>query len=117
MEGRVVQKLVDNALKSTPKGGSIQAAISVDNNTLVFKIENEGPALPNDLLQWINHYDEENPLSEKRPLKLGLGLLIVQKILHLHHTSLKAYSHNSNNIFSFRIPVHHLPSSHSGSPS
>jgi K+-sensing histidine kinase KdpD len=109
MMERVVQNIVDNALKSTPEGGSIQAGLSVINNELVLKIENEGPPLPDDLLQWINHFKHEDALSDKRPQKLGLGLLIVQKILYLHQTTLKAYVENGSNVFTFRMPVYKLP--------
>lgn len=109
MMERVVQNVVDNALNSTPEGGSIRAGMWVEENELIFKIENDGPPLPGDLLKWINHFKVEDALSEERPQKLGLGLLIVQKILHLHQTSLKAYVENGSNIFTFRIPVYHFP--------
>ncbi len=110
MMERVVQNLVENAVKSTPEAGSVEASITVEGNDLVFTVQNDGPPLPVDLLQWINDSKEGDTLLEKRPLKLGLGLVIVQKILHLHHTTLKAYTQNNRNVFTFRIPVHTLPS-------
>jgi signal transduction histidine kinase len=104
---RVVQNLIENALKSTPEGGSIQISITLDQQNLVFSIANTGDPLPDDLLQWINHFKEESDLLSKRPAKLGLGLLIVQKILLLHGTSLEAYTQDSSrNIFNFPIPIH-----------
>ena len=110
MMERVVQNLVDNALKSTPEGSFIKVSITVDNHELIFKIENDGPALSGDLLQWINNYNDGDALSDRRPQKLGLGLLIVQKILHLHDTSLKAYTHAGTNVFTFSTPIYDLPS-------
>ncbi len=110
MMERVVQNLVDNALKDTPEGGSVQAAMTVDNNEIIFKIENNGPPLPEDLLQWINHFKHGDNLSQKRPQKLGLGLVIVQRILHLHSTSLKAYVQNGSNVFTFSLPIYSSPS-------
>ncbi len=107
---RVVQNLVDNALKYTPEGGSVEASVAVDNNEVVFKIANDGAALPDDLLTWVNDFKDGDPLLERRPQKLGLGLAIVQKILLIHHTSLKAYSSNGSNVFTFRIPVYKFPS-------
>lgn len=108
MMDRVIQNLVENAVKSTTEGGFIQAGMMVDNDTLVFKIENEGPVLPVDLLTWINDYKEGDALLDRRPQKLGLGLIIVQKILHLHGTTLKAYT-NGSNVFTFSLPVYNLP--------
>ncbi|MDQ6608851.1 MAG: HAMP domain-containing histidine kinase, partial [Bacteroidota bacterium] len=110
MMERVVQNLVDNALKSTPEGGSVQASMAVEDRQLAFKIENDGPPLPDDLLHWINNFKESDALSDKRPLKLGLGLLIVQKILHLHGASLKAQVLPGKNIFTFHLPIHPWPS-------
>jgi len=103
---RVIQNLIDNAVKSTPEEGSIQVSIVVDNKDLIFQIENTGDLLPEDLLQWINDYKGDGNLFNNRPAKLGLGLLIVQKILHMHGSSLKAYTqNNSSNIFSFRMAI------------
>ncbi len=110
MMERVVQNLVENALKSTPAGGAIQVSIVLENNNLVVSIANTGTPLPGDLLQWINTLKDDDSLISRRPPKLGLGLLIVQKILLLHNSSLKAYTHGgSNNIFTFPMPVCNVP--------
>lgn len=107
MMERVVQNLVDNAVKSTTKGGKILAYLEVENKELIFKIENTGDPLPEDLLNWINNFNGQDSLSIARPAKLGLGLLIVQKMLYMHGTTLKASAKDSTtNIFSFRIPVY-----------
>jgi K+-sensing histidine kinase KdpD len=103
---RVIQNLVENALKSTPEGGSVIASILTEGDTVIFKIENTGDPLPNDLLQWIGHFKSDTELLNNRPAKLGLGLLIIQKILLLHNSSLNAKYENGANIFSFALPVY-----------
>ena len=110
MMERVIQNLMENAVKSTPEGGLIESFVTVEGSDLVFEIQNEGSPLPADILHWINDFKEGDALLEKRPLKLGLGLVIVQKILLLHHTFLKAYTQDNRNVFTFRIPVSQLPS-------
>jgi K+-sensing histidine kinase KdpD len=105
MMERIVQNLSENALKSTPENGWIKVSLAVDGKDLIFKMENTGEALPEDLLQWINNFENQLGVSYKRPAKLGLGLLIVQKILGLHNSSLVAYTQNGINIFTFRLPV------------
>ncbi|MEJ7768508.1 MAG: HAMP domain-containing sensor histidine kinase [Chitinophagaceae bacterium] len=106
MMERVVLNLVDNAIKNTPEGGTIQVSIVLDNENLIFSVANTGSPLPQDLLQWINSFKENHGLLGKRPAKLGLGLLIVQKILLLHDSSLEAYiPEGSRNIFNFPLPV------------
>lgn len=113
MMERVAQNLIENALKSTPQGGSIEVSIIVDGQSLVFSIANTGKPLPEDLLQWINNLKENTDLLNKRPVKLGLGLLIVQKILLLHDSSLEAYTHEgTRNIFTFPLPVYTVAASH-----
>ncbi|MEJ7767661.1 MAG: HAMP domain-containing sensor histidine kinase [Chitinophagaceae bacterium] len=110
MMERAVQNLIDNALKSTPAGGSIQVSILLDANNLVFSIANTGRPMPEDLIQWINTFKDDNSLLGKRPGKLGLGLLIVQKILLLHNSSLAAYTHEGTcNVFTFPLPVYNVP--------
>lgn len=106
MMERVMQNLTDNAVKATPGGGFIQAFMKVESDELNFTIENTGDALPVDLLQWINNGKDGSSLLNKRPAKLGLGLVIVQKILLLHKSSLQAYSNNGINVFTFCIPVY-----------
>jgi signal transduction histidine kinase len=107
MMERIVQNLVDNAVKSTTKRGKILAYLEVENKELIFRIENTGDPLPEDLLNWINNLNGQDSLSMARPAKLGLGLLIVQKMLYMHGTTLKASAEDSTtNIFSFRIPVY-----------
>jgi len=109
---RVVQNLIDNALKSTPAGGSIEVSIEPDNQRLIFSIANIGNPLPQDLLEWINNFKDGSNILNKRPAKLGLGLLIVQKMLVLHNSSLEAYTNEgSRNIFLFPMPIYNTTAS------
>ncbi len=77
----------------------MQAAITVEAQELIFTIQNTGEPLAQDLVQWINNFRSEGSLLNSRPAKLGLGLLIVQKILLLHNSTLKTQLQNGSNIF------------------
>jgi len=105
MMERVLQNLIENALKSTPEGGFIHASMSVVKKDLIFEIRNSGDPLHHDLSQWINNYNDESALLSKRPSQSGLGLLIVQKILALHGSSLKTRYLDGTNVFYFQMPV------------
>ncbi|MFZ1800569.1 MAG: HAMP domain-containing sensor histidine kinase [Chitinophagaceae bacterium] len=102
MMERVMQNLVDNAIKNTPAGGTAEISITVKENDLIFSIENTGKNLSPELLKWINSLGEE--LSE-RPSQAGLGLLIVKKILRLHNIQLTAKTYDNKNIFMFTVHV------------
>jgi K+-sensing histidine kinase KdpD len=103
---RVIQNLVENALKCTPEYGSILANVSVKGGHVIFRIENSGDPLPDDILQWIHQFKDDSAKHYRRPLKLGLGLFIVQKILLLHNSSLLVKHEKGVNIFSFSLPVY-----------
>lgn len=106
MMERVIQNLVDNAIKSTPADGKIQVSLAVENNELIFNIENTGSPLPQELLNWVNTHNSETDVLHNRPKNLGLGLVIVNKILRLHHFTFKAQTQPSGNLFSIRMPVY-----------
>ncbi len=105
------QNLIDNAIKSTPEGGKIQVSIIADNTDLVFIIENNGSPLSEELLNWINNHEGESSFFATRPIKLGLGLLIIKKILLLHQYTFRAESNTGiGNVFTIIMPiVQHTP--------
>ncbi|MEP6926903.1 MAG: HAMP domain-containing sensor histidine kinase [Ginsengibacter sp.] len=103
---RVIQNLIDNAVKSTPENADILVSLEVTNNNLIFKIENTGPPLSQGLLEWINSPENEQGQQTVKPGS-GLGLSIIKKILYLHNSSLQAYStSNSVNIFTFSVEIY-----------
>jgi len=107
MMERVVQNLLQNAVNNTPENGTIQISVAVESKELIFKIQNTGPSLSEDLLAWINNPEEEGLLTTDWSSSSGVGLLIVKKILQLHGSSLKAITdNNTGNIFSFSMPVY-----------
>jgi signal transduction histidine kinase len=103
---RVIQNLAENALKSTNEGGKVIASISREGESVIFRIDNTGEPLPDDLLQWIGHFKSDTELLSNHPAKLGLGLIIVQKMLLLHNSSLGAKYENGRNVFSFALPIY-----------
>jgi signal transduction histidine kinase len=103
---RVIQNLVDNALKNTAAGGIINATVKVDGGYVLFNIENNGSIIQPDVFNWINSFPSNTPGLLGRPQKTGLGLVIVQKILQLHDSFLSIRREEGHNNFSFSLPVH-----------
>ncbi len=108
---RVIQNLVDNAVKNTPENGVIKVGLSVENNKLIFTIENPGTPLPAGLLDWINAPVNDNEEYINLPGKSGLGIAIVKKILYLHNASLTAWTQNNLNTFTFSMTIYNRDAS------
>lgn len=107
MMERVVQNLIANAVNNTPENGLIQVAVIVENEKLIFEVNNTGQPLGDNLLYWINDLNGANLVNDNWSSGSGVGLLIVKKILQLHHSSLKAFtSAVSGNTFTFSIPIY-----------
>lgn len=106
MMERVVQNLIENAIKNTPENGIVKVALQVESTNLVFTVENTGNSLSNELMAWINNPKEKQVENAIKPAKSGLGLIIIKKILDLHGSRLSAHvTKSSTNIFSFSLPL------------
>jgi signal transduction histidine kinase len=86
---RVLTNLIDNAIRHTPTGGAVTVAVEKRLQTVEICIRDTGPGIPAELLVKLF----------KRPFALsgeghggGLGLLIVHRILQLHHRSIELRS-------------------------
>jgi len=88
MMERVVQNLLENALKYTKENGYIKITLSHNANHLVLRLENSGNLLSSTLLNWVNSDAAEDML--KRPKEAGLGLALVKRILQLHQFGFEA---------------------------
>ncbi|OKS88066.1 HAMP domain-containing sensor histidine kinase [Mucilaginibacter polytrichastri] len=82
MMERVVQNLLENAVKYTAENGFIRIALSRESGKLIVLLENSGMLIADELLDWINNSNVEEVIN--RPKKAGLGLALVKRILHLH---------------------------------
>ena len=100
MMERVVQNLVVNALAYTPAGGRIALSLGRVGHELVFSIENEGAALSEELLAWVNEPEAS------RPSRPAVGLTIVRKILLLHAYGFRAESVGGRNRFEVRMDIY-----------
>jgi signal transduction histidine kinase len=100
MMERVVQNLVVNALAYTPAGGVIEVRMERVGEELVLTIANAAPALPMELMRWVN-----TP-GATRPGQLAIGLTIVRKILSLHGFVFFVDIRDGMNVFEVRMQVY-----------
>ena len=105
---RVMQNLIDNAMKFTPDGGSIIISTNKDNEKNVsVSVTDTGIGIPeNQREQIFARYYKANSFSDLKN-STGLGLAIAKKILDLHNSSLELVStENVGSSFIFRLGLY-----------
>ncbi|MEJ2361639.1 MAG: ATP-binding protein [Gammaproteobacteria bacterium] len=109
---RVLENLIENAIKYTPAGGQIGISLVHGNNGVATSISDTGQGIPESDLPHIferfyrvdKHRDEDGT---------GLGLAIAKRIIQLHNSSIDVASRpDSGTTFSFRLPSADLTQQH-----
>ena len=105
---RVIQNLMDNALKFTPKGGEVNITLEPVGNNVTVKISDTGPGIPEGEQSAIfERYGQADQPHETKKNGAGLGLAIARKILELHNATIKVQSKlNEGTAFSFELPAY-----------
>jgi signal transduction histidine kinase len=103
---RVLQNLIDNAIKYTPEKGEIKLQITNDNQQVEIKVCDTGNGIPEDQIPFVfdrYHIGDKRISLDKN--STGLGLAIVKRILEIHDSSIKLTSKiGKGTTFSFNLP-------------
>jgi len=104
---RVLENLIDNAIRYTPSGGTITLALNNDHDNIIVKIIDTGCGIPEDEIPHIfNRFYRSKSNANDKSYNSGLGLAIAQRILNLHGSNISANSHiNKGTTFSFHLPA------------
>ena len=104
---RVIQNLMDNALKFTPNGGTITLSLSHNEENVECTVKDTGMGISEQDQTYIfERYRKAKP-STKENFGAGLGLAIVKKILDIHDASIKVISKpNQGASFQFVLPIY-----------
>ncbi|MEJ7645552.1 MAG: HAMP domain-containing sensor histidine kinase [Chryseolinea sp.] len=104
---RVIQNLMDNAIKYTPENGEIELRINwYDDKQLEVKVMNSGQGIGEE--ECANIFDRYYKIDkqEKGILGSGLGLAIVKKIMEVHQAPIQVSSKSGAlTTFSFVLPA------------
>lgn len=103
---RVIQNLMDNALKYTPENGEVKIFAKTNREKIDIEISNSGGGIPEENLPHIfDRYYMVDP-SQKQVAGTGLGLAIVKKIIELHKSTIMVKSKKDGfTTFSFSLPL------------
>jgi len=82
---QVIVNLLDNAIKYTPDGGSVQLAVSSSNGTAFVEVKDTGPGIPKSALPHVfDRFYRADEVHSRDIEGAGLGLAIVQSITSAH---------------------------------
>lgn len=105
---RVLQNLIDNALKFTPEGGTITIRTNELENDVQIEVTDTGVGIPEEQIPFVfdrYHIGDKRLSLDKN--NTGLGLAIVRKILEIHDATISLTSKlNQGTSFAFQLPYY-----------
>jgi signal transduction histidine kinase len=106
---RVIENLLDNAVRHTPEGGLIRIAFSSHNGDIAVSVSDTGCGIPEeDLPHVFDRFYHRDRTQDSKAGYSGLGLAIAKRILELHGKSIAVESTaGSGTTFTFFLPVYH----------
>lgn len=104
---RVLDNLLQNALRYTPSAGRVEVLLEPAPTTLVVRVSDTGSGIaPADLSAIFERFYRADPERHESPRGTGLGLAIVKRILDLHGSRIEVESTPSvGSTFSFALPI------------
>ncbi|OQP50706.1 two-component sensor histidine kinase [Niastella yeongjuensis] len=107
----LVNNLIENAIKYSPKEGIINCKLSQKNKTILFQVQDEGAGIPDDekkrVFEKFYRIGNETTRTTKGT---GLGLYLCKKIVEDHHGHIKVADNlprGSNFMVSFTVKHAH----------
>jgi two-component system OmpR family sensor kinase len=105
--GLAVYNLIENALKFTAEGDSVEVRALEDGSSIIVEVADTGPGIaPNDLQ---NVFEELYRGVNARGVDgSGLGLALTQRIVDLHSAQITVRSHQAEprgTVFTLRLPI------------
>lgn len=105
---QIVWNLISNAVKFTPKGGRVEAAIERTSSNVRIRVTDTGQGIRADFLPFLfDRFRQEDSTTTRSHGGLGLGLAIVRHLVELHGGSVKAESEGEGrgSTFSVTLPA------------
>lgn len=104
---RVIQNLMDNALKFTPESGKVTLAMKSDEKQVFISIKDTGIGIEaSELTQIFERYKQASTSAKAKGEGAGLGLAIAKKIMEIHDSTIKVISQpHRGTTFQFYLPI------------
>jgi signal transduction histidine kinase len=105
---RVFDNLLDNAVKYSPRGGSVEVTIEAEDGWAIVRVADRGEGIPPGDLPHIFERFRRGHNVEGRIPGTGIGLAGVERIVELHAGAIAVDSQvGSGTTFTIRLPTRH----------
>ena len=114
---RILDNLVSNAVKYTPKGGKVSVRLWKEEGETLIEVKDTGIGIPKDAIQKLGSEFYRAPNARKiEPSGTGLGLTIVKDLLRAARADLSIQSEEGKgSAFTIRFPRNSSPPPSGGS--
>jgi two-component system, OmpR family, sensor histidine kinase KdpD len=103
---RILGNLLENALRYTPPGGSVELGVRRDGDSLVFTVADRGPGIPAAEAERIFQPFYRHADSAPDVGRAGLGLSIARRLAEIQQGSLKYESRpGGGSVFVLKLPA------------
>jgi signal transduction histidine kinase len=109
---QIIANLLDNALKYTPPGGSINVAVRVDGEEAVVAVADSGIGISSELMPYVfDLFVQGTRTLERAQGGLGVGLALVRQLAVMHGGRVTVYSQGTGlgSCFELRLPLIEAP--------
>ncbi len=105
---RVIQNLLENAIRYTPDGGKIIISLAHADDAVTVQVKDNGCGIAEKELPLIfERFYRPEKSRQQSSGGAGLGLAITKRILELHGSTIQAFSRiNQGTEFRFHLPIH-----------
>ena len=104
----IVWNLVSNAIRFTPKGGSVQLRLQRESSDIEIIVSDTGAGISSEFLPYVfDRFRQGDSSSTRRQGGLGLGLAIVRHLVELHGGTVRAESAGEDQgaTFTVKLPL------------
>ena len=104
---QILDNLMQNALRYTPEGGTIEISLTRQGHSAIFAVHNDGPSIPEDVLEHLfERFYRGDKARDRASGGTGLGLAIARKLAEAHGGSLIGENHpNGGVVFKLVLPL------------
>ncbi|HXX38168.1 MAG TPA: HAMP domain-containing sensor histidine kinase [bacterium] len=104
---QVVQNLMDNALRYTPRGGAVRITLAAENGDIRLSVADTGQGIESaDLPHIFDHFYRADQSRTRSSGGMGLGLSIVKSLVEAHHGRVTVESNpGSGSTFTVTFPA------------